>query len=635
MTAVVSALPLPSVAIEGPSSLSATPQGSIEIVARSNSTCSGSMPVSFSWSVVKQSLQGALPSLTSNIRSIRFVPSAQGMFTGVSYTFEVKATISVGGTNLSATATAVVIIQPSKIVMKANLGNRAISSSQDIVLDVSSSYDPDLAAGSASGIAFGWSCNPIVADPRSSSGFAPVSTPCFDNQIAILGATTDKLAVLGEDAALASSSRATLVPGTYQFSVTGAKTGLTASQPRLGTVVMVIEVVKRNVQLAPPYDVSIGLVPAVVSPSLPLSFRYNGPTLTGQFFPTWAFRGIGSDINLESAAVIESMPRTSFLVIKPNILTPGQSYVLRLSVSAPGRETGWSEVAFYVSPPPSGGTCAISPLSGFAVNTTFTLSCSSWSTDPSLSPLKYQWLYYDETVTTSSGFPLMSIVAMTPKSTSMVQLPVSNRFNAAGLRIVARIIDSSGTKAELLMPDRVQVQALPASVTSSSAFLSNAVVAISNIAASGDANIVFGALNALLSMDTPGKPSLFDFKWNAVSTVPGGFRAAATEWQQQERMGARETTSAPSASAATQKALTSSVFNLANSNSASSDLASKLADTVAKLVNFNPSIDDDSVIAQLYGILKQSKKMMDSTQSISGDYISTLARAVSFFKNFR
>ena len=145
---------------------------------------------------------------------------------------------------------------------------------------------------------------------------------------------------------------------------------------------------------------------------------------------------------------------------------------------------------------------------------------------------------------------------------------------------------------------------------------------------------VCGALNALLSMDTPGKPSLFDFKWNAVQPVPGGFTAAATR-QHQDRIGARETTSAPSASAANQKALASIVFSFANSNSASSDLASKLADTVAKLVNFNPSIDDDSVIAQLYGILKQSKKMMDSTQSISGDYISTLARAVSFFKNFR
>jgi hypothetical protein len=207
--------------------------------------------------------------LTNNIRSILFVPSAQGMFTGVSCSFEVKATISVGGTNLSATATAVVCIQPSNIVMKVNLRNRAISSSQVIVLDVSSSYDPDLGAGSASDKAFGWSCNPIVAEPRSSSGFAPVSTPCFDNEIAILGATADKLAVFGEDAALASSSRATLVPGTYQFSVTGAKTGLTASQPRLGTVVMAIEVVKRNVELAPPYDVSIGMVPAVVSPSFP------------------------------------------------------------------------------------------------------------------------------------------------------------------------------------------------------------------------------------------------------------------------------------------------------------------------------------------------------------------------------
>ena len=90
----ISSLSLPSVAIEGLTSMSAKPQAFVQIKGRANSTCSGSAAVKFSWSVVRQSLQGALPSLTGNMRSIQFVPADQGMLMGVSYTLEVKATIS-------------------------------------------------------------------------------------------------------------------------------------------------------------------------------------------------------------------------------------------------------------------------------------------------------------------------------------------------------------------------------------------------------------------------------------------------------------------------------------------------------------------------------------------------------------
>jgi len=632
VTVIVSALPLPTVVIDGPSMISVAPREMVQINARANSTCSGSLPVKFSWSVVKQSLQGALPSLTSNMRSVQFVPSLQGLMIGVSYTLEVKATISYGDANMSTATVAVVRVQPSNLVIKANVGNRIISSSQNIVLDVSQSFDPDLPLGSASGIAFGWSCNPIVADPRAASGFAPANRPCFDGQIAILGVTTDKLAVFGADSPLVSSSSASLAPGKYQFSVSGTKTGLSASQPRVATAIIVIEVEKQNVQLGPPLDVSIAMVPAVLPSTAPLTFRYNGPTITGRHLSKWEFKGLGSEIDLESANFTESAPGTLFLVIKRSVLSPGQTFTLRLSLIVPGRLTGWSEVTFTTSSPPSGGTCNISPRSGFAFNTTFTLSCKQWSTDPTLSPLRYQWLYYDETVSTSGGFALVSVVALTPKSTNMVQLPVSSRIHAAGLRIMARIFDKSGSMTDVVFPYRVPVQALPISLTSSSAFLSSSVLSISNMAASGDANQVFGALSALLSMDTPGKPSLFDMKWNSVSPLIGSFADSLNVWKNLEQKGTRSTPAVPSASAATQKSLTNIVLAIANSNVPAADIAINLASTVTQLVNFNPAIDDDAVIAQLYGILKQSKSMADATQSISEGYIATLARATSFFK---
>jgi len=632
VTIYVSALAQPSVTIEGPVLREFTLQEWVEITARANSTCSGFKPVAFTWNVVKQSLQGALPSLTSEMRSVRFIPGVVGMLIGVSYTLEVEATVAVGNTNLSSSAVVVVRIVPADIVLKANLGTRVISSTQHVDLDLSQSYDPDLPKGSISGISFGWSCNPVVYDPRSASGFATVDQLCFDNQISILGSTLDKLTVYGEDSPLFPTSRASLRPGIFQFSISGVKSGLDASRPRNGAVIIVIHVVKQDLKLGPPFDVSIRIVSDLLTPNAPLAFRYNGPQLTEMYTPKWEFRGFGSEINLESSNFTSSTPGTLFLVIKQNILAYGQTYTLRLSVNAPGRATGWAEIVFTTPYTPSGGTCNILPRAGFAFNTTFTLSCQGWSTDSSLTPLKYQWMYFDETVSSSHGFPLVSIVALTTSPSNKIQLPVSRRINTAGFKVVARIVDKSGALTEIVLPYRILVQSLPIAVTTSSAFLGSSLASISNIAANGDANVVFGALNALLSMDVPGKPSLFDLKWNSLSPQLDTVKGTWSVWQQQEQSGSRSVISAPSAAAATQKALTAIVFELSTKNIASADLAVKLADSVANLVNFNPDIIDDEVVVQLHGILRQSKSMADATQSISDDFVAAIARAISFFK---
>lgn len=82
------------------------------------------------------------------------------------------------------------------------------------------------------------------------------------------------------------------------------------------------------------------------------------------------------------------------LVLKPNVLEPEMSYVMRLrhrSFAAGGG--GLTEYSFTTSRPPYGGNCSVGPSVGKAYDTEFTFGCSGWQTEHL--PLLYLFSYYD------------------------------------------------------------------------------------------------------------------------------------------------------------------------------------------------------------------------------------------------
>ncbi|KAJ7360505.1 hypothetical protein OS493_015607 [Desmophyllum pertusum] len=82
------------------------------------------------------------------------------------------------------------------------------------------------------------------------------------------------------------------------------------------------------------------------------------------------------------------------LVLKPNVLEPEMSYVMRLRHrSFAAGDAGLTEYSFTTSRPPYGGNCSVGPSVGKAYDTEFTFGCSGWQTEHL--PLLYLFSYYD------------------------------------------------------------------------------------------------------------------------------------------------------------------------------------------------------------------------------------------------
>ena len=89
---------------------------------------------------------------------------------------------------------------------------------------------------------------------------------------------------------------------------------------------------------------------------------------------TYQWSAVDGDVDLtKTRFLLSSNSRGSFLSIKPNVLTAGQLYTVRLTVSENG-VFGYDQVSFIVDTPPSGGNFEVSPTTGTSLDTLFKLS---------------------------------------------------------------------------------------------------------------------------------------------------------------------------------------------------------------------------------------------------------------------
>lgn len=116
--------------------------------------------------------------------------------------------------------------------------------------------------------------------------------------------------------------------------------------------------------------------------------------------PTMAYVLVSPDeMNLSSAAVTRNPAGAPYLVVLPNVLQPGMKYKFRLDVTngmllqrGSPDALGFAELAFTVQGfPPSGGMLTSSSLTGFGLETTFTLSLTGWGSEDT--PMSYRFGY--------------------------------------------------------------------------------------------------------------------------------------------------------------------------------------------------------------------------------------------------
>eukprot|EP00960_Hanusia_phi_P068004 766749-Hanusia_phi.AAC.6 len=159
------------------------------------------------------------------------------------------------------------------------------------------------------------------------------------------------------------------------------------------------------------------------------------------------------------------------LVLYRSLFSPG-TYRLQLSAISNGI-LGSATKTLFISFPPAGGQCAVSPTAGAALTDTFTCSCQYW---------------------TSDAIPLSYVIAISPDgqtsqvSTSAPSSSPSYSFSlpAGAYDVYAEIIDSDGNSA-VSGVTRIQVSQAPTIVNASSlspsqsADVSNALDNLNNL----------------------------------------------------------------------------------------------------------------------------------------------------------
>ena len=132
---------------------------------------------------------------------------------------------------------------------------------------------------------------------------------------------------------------------------------------------------------------------------------------------------------------------SSSIVIKGGSLAGGKKYRLALFVTTTDGLSGMSAYDVSTMLPPTGGTCSITPSSGFSLKTEFNLTCSNWKSDST--PLSYQFQYRLQ-----KG--LYSMLYNGLNSTFIFWLPPGNTSENYTIKVVVTVTDTFGASAPVI-----------------------------------------------------------------------------------------------------------------------------------------------------------------------------------------
>eukprot|EP01135_Chromosphaera_perkinsii_P011125 Nk52_evm34s2340 gene=Nk52_evmTU34s2340 len=108
-------------------------------------------------------------------------------------------------------------------------------------------------------------------------------------------------------------------------------------------------------------------------------------------------------LNLQDQNIAPTGVNQRFLKINAGSLTEGSTYVLQLEVGE-GFNTGLTQITLSTNQPPRNGTCTVSPASGEASVTKFTIECKDWVDDPFDDPFTYAYQFISGTSRTPLKF---------------------------------------------------------------------------------------------------------------------------------------------------------------------------------------------------------------------------------------
>jgi hypothetical protein len=298
-------------------------------------------------------------------------------------------------------------VQQSDIIAKIVGGDRSRRADQLVVISADQSSDPDyIGTNPASAISFVWTCrtsgSPCVLSPSIVLTDAAVSIP----------ASTFTAGNVYVWMVVVSSTVNNTRYGTDSIALT--VTSATASPP-------IVTILNAPVRIH--LEDALRLVGTVVATTTTsvndLLYRWSitSPSLTAAQLP-----------RLDDATVLGAPANTASLVLLAGVLTPG-SYQLTLTVSDPkfvdpgtdAAPSAFAAVTIIVSEGPQAGVCTLSPTSGEALTTRFTMTCSQWfeSQAENFQPFKYAVQTRHTTATefsqvTAFGYPTTMTFFLSP-----------------------------------------------------------------------------------------------------------------------------------------------------------------------------------------------------------------------------
>lgn len=160
-------------------------------------------------------------------------------------------------------------------------------------------------------------------------------------------------------------------------------------------------------------------------------------TYTWNFYKQTGFESNGNPIwrIKDIKSLLLSKLSSPGFVVKANQLEGGTTYRCTVTVNTPGFSSSYSEYTITTNSPPEGGQCSISPLSGEALVTSFSLSCTGWSDTEA--PLKYQFRF-------RKADGAFAVLYHGAESAATCQLPAGPKSRDNYMNIEALVSDSFG-----------------------------------------------------------------------------------------------------------------------------------------------------------------------------------------------
>lgn len=300
-----------------------------------------------------------------------------------SYRFQVEGYMV--NNSRASNSTAVIIVNVTSGALSATItgGSRAIGERDMLLLNGTSSFDPDL---STTPFSFSWAC----ADVTNTSLVEPEL--CINAS----ASSTDKLVPL--DLTSSKGALLSLAPFSLQqnrtltFTLTVAKTSTTGKMRTSNTSTTIWTLLGS----VPDVTVAASVAKIVASSRVALTAQVKS---TYPFTSRWVqaqgdlvLPSANDGTNASATSDAFALPLTSLNnVIVKNKLTPGLTYIFRLIATDVNGNQGFGSVTIKVNSPPSSGRFDVTPKSGYGIQDLFSLSCAEWADDLEDLPLKYSF----------------------------------------------------------------------------------------------------------------------------------------------------------------------------------------------------------------------------------------------------